>query len=226
MPQAALQCNTMRPTMSEPIKHCLKVTMCPKSLGSQEAHTRPPETRTHHKKNDSKDQKSRVLRRCQERQAQRATGSTYLFGGPFQDCARVFPVKGARDALRNLEAINWYRSFPCTCNPSNNGTKGRPHATHFLKVSWTEGDASLSTSSGGPLEEIFTGFDKREDARILWRISLKRGPGEKRCRRKSHASWPSVGPKDTDASRATGGPRKVRRVKVGGTVLVDGIAGH
>ena len=29
---------------------------------------------------------------------------TQRFRGPLQDCARVFPVKGARDALRNLEA--------------------------------------------------------------------------------------------------------------------------
>ena len=29
---------------------------------------------------------------------------TYLFRCPLQDRARVFPVKGARDALRNLEA--------------------------------------------------------------------------------------------------------------------------
>ena len=27
-----------------------------------------------------------------------------MFSGPLQDCARVFPLKGARDALRNLEA--------------------------------------------------------------------------------------------------------------------------
>ena len=48
---------------------------------------------------------------------------TQRFRSSLQDCARVFPVKGARDALRNLEAgvgaINGPRPFALTRDPCN-----------------------------------------------------------------------------------------------------------
>ena len=52
---------------------------------------------------------------------------TQLFRSHLQDCARVFHVKGARDALRNLEAgvraIDWTRPFTLTRDPRDNRTK-------------------------------------------------------------------------------------------------------
>ena len=63
----------------------------------------------------------RLFRLIQDRHTEGPTMGTQVLWGPLQDCARVFPVKGARDALRNLEAgvgaINGTRPFTLTRDP-------------------------------------------------------------------------------------------------------------
>ena len=73
---------------------------------------------------------------------------TQRFRGSLQDCARVFPVKGARDALRNfeagVEAINGTRPFTLTRDPCNNCTKSiGPTTAHRLKNQRAEREACL-----------------------------------------------------------------------------------
>ena len=46
---------------------------------------------------------NRAQTRTTKRETKRTTVRPVLFGSPLQDRARVFPVKGARDALRDLE---------------------------------------------------------------------------------------------------------------------------
>ena len=61
----------------------------------------PTETRA--RKQGKEENQSIVRRLGQQRETKRTTVRPGLFGNPLQDRARVFPVKGARDALRDLE---------------------------------------------------------------------------------------------------------------------------
>ena len=89
LPQAAFQCNTMRPTISEPTKHCLQGVQT--VWGSQEAHSRPPETRTN-LENENIDRKSRVLRLGQGKTGRgKRQGAPTCSGAPFK-IARAFSL--------------------------------------------------------------------------------------------------------------------------------------
>ena len=63
----------------------------------------------------TREEELRLLRFGQDRQTQGPNMRTQRFRSSLRDCARVFAVKGARDALRNLEAgigaINGARPF-------------------------------------------------------------------------------------------------------------------
>ena len=125
-------------TTSEHIKELPEGDQCPNCLGSKEAHppTRNPgptiktttQIRSHACSDSTKTDKPR------ERQGSPSCS------GPLQDCARVLPVQGARDTLRNLgdgvHAVDWSRSFTFNYNPINNGTQSvRPPTTHGNKTS-------------------------------------------------------------------------------------------
>ena len=86
----------------------------------------------------------------QDRQAERATKRTDLFRSPLQDCAYVFPVM--RCAIFNLASM-------LSICPERLLSPAIQATSHGLKDEWTEGDASLSALSSGPLEPMFTRLD-------------------------------------------------------------------
>ena len=74
----------------------------------------------------------------QDRQTEGPAVGTQRFRGPLQNCARVYPVKNARDALRNLKdgvrAISGTRPLTLTRDPCNNQPQCiRPTTDHCLK---------------------------------------------------------------------------------------------
>ena len=121
-------------------------------------------------------------------------------------------MKVARDALRNLEAIDWCRSFTFTCNPSNNRTKGRPHATQGLKGSCDRRRCQPEYIEWRALGTDFYGLRQKGRCPKSLENQLERGPGEKRCRPKSHASWPLLEHRKTQRQLGDG---RTQRSQVG-----------
>ena len=136
----------------EGIRKEKKKTDCdaiPRSSWAQRKHTSPPK-----KKNQPRTKKpinndgGVTTVPTRPGQTERPTMGTQLFRSPIQDCARVFPVKGARDALRNLEpgvrAIDGTRPCTLTRDPRDNRTKSvGPSTAQRLKNERTESDACL-----------------------------------------------------------------------------------
>ena len=99
-----------------------------------------------------------------------------MFRGPLQDCSRVFSLKGARDALRNLEA-----GVSAVDGPGRllalaiQATKSiGPSASHSLEDQWAEGDACLGALRGRTEERVLVGFRRSKDASSIRRISDSR----------------------------------------------------
>ena len=171
--------------------------------------------------------------RGREQTARKARGAANRIRGTSQDCTRVFPVKGAADALCNPEA-NILRGVGSMAtgragfrrNPSHNAPKGLgPPTTASLQNERAEGGTTLGNTGSRVLEGPFALLNVMKN--ICHRGGSRGevgGPEQRRDRKIPGFRETRNPPGDPDVSReATGGRRN--RGKEGGIIVQGGGGG-